>query len=406
MPIEEGGLYRNILISVDNSEHSRSAEAIGVLLGKSLKAKITGIHVYSGMFHQIRFKILEEHLPDKYQKDEVLAYQQKIHSVLIERGLELISLEYMKNLKDACHDASLPFEEKLVDGKNSDMIIEQAASHDLVVMGALGIGAVPGVSKLGSNTRRVLHSTEKDVLIVKKKSDLKTIVVGIDGSNYSIQTVECAARLANTLGANLHILSCYDPDLHRVIFKSLADVLSEEAGKVFKFKEQEQLHNQVIDATLENLYHRHLENARGIAKQLNISASTELLKGKPYCALCEKAESLDADLLVVGRYGMHRGKKDSIGSNAERLVEISSTNVLVTSATAVNHLSAISSQSQVENKPQKKLVWTEDARKHLENIPSFARPLAVLVIERYAREQGIITITPDVMRKVQEIKKK
>ncbi len=65
MSIEEGISYKNILISVDNSEDSRSAETIGVSLGKLLNAKITGLHAYSGMFHQFRFKILEEHLPDK-----------------------------------------------------------------------------------------------------------------------------------------------------------------------------------------------------------------------------------------------------------------------------------------------------------------------------------------------------
>jgi len=398
MQIKTGGLYKNILISIDNSEHSRCAEAIGVLLGKSSKAKITGLHVYSGLFHQFRFKILEEHLPDKYQKDEVLAYQRKIHSVLIERGLELISLEYMKNLKDACHRAHLPFEERLVDGKNSDVIIEQAKSYDLVIMGAVGIGAVPGVTRLGSNTRRVLHSVEKDVLIVKKKCDLKTIVVGIDGGDSSVQTVDSAARLARALGSSLHIFSSYDPALHRVVFKSLADVLSEEAGKVFKFKEQEQLHNQVIDKSLENLYQKHLENARGIAEQYNVSVSTELLKGKPYCALSEKAKSLDADLVIVGRYGMHRGKNESIGSNAERLVELCSTNVLVKSANTGKNLQSVATNPQVETKPQKKLVWTPEAKKRLEKIPGFARPMAVLAIERYAREHEIITITPDVMR--------
>lgn len=399
---EEKGLYKNILISVDNSEHSRSAEAIGVTLGKSLQAKITGLHVYSGMFHQFRFKILEEHLPDKYQKDDVLAYQQKIHSVLIERGLELISLEYMKNLRDACQHFNLEFKEKLIDGKNSDAMIEQANSHDLIVMGALGMGAVSGVSILGSNTRRVIHFAKKDILIVKKKCDLKTILVGIDGSPSSNQTVEHAALLANSLGANLHIFSCYDPDLHRVVFKSLSDVLSEEAGKVFKFKQQEQLHNQVIDASLEHLYYQYLENARKIATQYTPCIKTELLKGKPYHILSEKAKSLHADLILVGRFGMHQGKKESIGSNAERLVEIAPTNVLITSNWKTNTQISISSEPRREQKLQGKLIWSEDAKKHLDDIPRFARPMAILAIERYAREHGITLITLDVMRNARE----
>jgi nucleotide-binding universal stress UspA family protein len=304
----------------------------------------------------------------------------------------------MKNLKDACHRAHLQFEEKLIDGKNSDAIIEHAASHDLVVMGALGIGAIPGGVKLGSNTRRVLQAVQNDVLIVKKNCALKTIVVGIDGSDYSLQATKRAAQIAKAVGARLHILSCYDPDLHRVVFKSLADVLSEEAGKVFKFKDQEHLHNEVIDKSLENLYRRQLTLASQFAEQYHVSDRIELLKGKPYCALWKRAEALHADLIIVGRHGMHRGRQESIGSNTERLTELSTTNVLITSAIDGNHRPTTPAKPRSGNTPQERLKWTKAAKKHLERIPGFARPMAVLAVERYAREQGICTITPDVMR--------
>lgn len=392
-------LYQTILISVDNSEHSRYAEELGLIFGKALNAKITGLHVYSGMFHQFRFKILEEHLPNKYQKEEVLDYQRKIHSVLIERGLELISLEYMKHLNDACHQSGILFEEKLVDGKNSDAIIEQANTHDIVMMGALGIGSVPGFSTLGSNTRRVLQSVDSDVFIVRKKCDIKNIIVGIDGSDYSFKVLEHAAQLATHFDAKLHVFSCYNPGLHRVVFQSLANVLSDEAGKVFKFREQEQLHNQVIDHSLENLYQEHLEKSRIITEQYHVPVSTELLKGKPYIKLNEKATEIDADLLIVGRFGMHRGQKERIGSNAERTVELAKTNVLVVSLEKNNrtHNSASDSYQNI-NEHMEKLIWNDDAKKRLENIPSFARPMAILAIERYAREKGINLITPDIMR--------
>ena len=46
--------------------------------------------------------------------------------------------------------------------------------------------------------------------------------------------------------------------------------------------------------------------------------------------------------------------------------------------------------------------WNDDAKLRLENIPKFARPMAILAIERYAKEQGIKTITPDVMKKARD----
>jgi len=35
-------------------------------------------------------------------------------------------------------------------------------------------------------------------------------------------------------------------------------------------------------------------------------------------------------------------------------------------------------------------------------VPSFARPMAMLSIERYARENGLTTITPEVMEQARK----
>jgi hypothetical protein len=48
------------------------------------------------------------------------------------------------------------------------------------------------------------------------------------------------------------------------------------------------------------------------------------------------------------------------------------------------------------------LLWSDDAKKRLENVPKFARPMAVMAIERYAKEHKITTITPDVMNAARE----
>jgi len=391
-------MYKKILIPVDNSEHSRCAEHLGVIIGKTSQAKITGLHVYSSQFHQLRFKLLEEHLPDKYQHEEVLDYQRRVHSVLIDRGLELISLEYMKHMKDACVQQGIIFKEELIDGKNADVIIDLAASHDLVILGALGMGAVSNGTRLGSNSRRVVSTVHSDVLITRKSCELKNIVVTIDGSNYSEKIVQKAAQMAKAFDATLTIMTCFDPGLHSVVFKSLTEVLSKQAGKVFKFNEQKQLHNQVIDQSLENLYIQNLEKAQKLAEPYEIALKTELLRGKPYLVISEKLRDMNADLCIVGRFGMHRGKYACIGSTAERIVEVAPTNVLVMSLdNGVLETSAPEEPQKVMDGPYETLIWDDEAKKRLENIPVFARPMAVLAIERYAREHHINLITPEVM---------
>jgi nucleotide-binding universal stress UspA family protein len=401
---EPGGQrrYQTILVAVDNSEHSRYAEEAGVLLAKTAQATLTGLHVYSGSFHRTRFNALEQHLPKKYQTEDVLSYQRKIHSVLIERGLEIISYEYMKNLKDACAQQKVRFEEKLVDGKNSDTIIDHAGFYDLIMMGAQGMGAVPGYQTLGSNTERVLRHATTDVCILRKPTEFDRIAVGIDGSPASLLALQQGIDLSKMFNATLSVFSSFDPQFHPVVFQSLVSVLSDEAGKVFKFKEQEQLHNQVIDTSLEQLYTEHLRRAMQHATQNGITVTTELLKGKPYCSLCDRTNRT-ADLLIVGRSGMHQGRHETIGSNAERIARFSQTNILIVGMNKENHAIPLShAQPQVQSAHDVKVIWDDEAKKRLENIPRFARPMAVLAIERYAKEQGIQRITPEVMKAARE----
>jgi hypothetical protein len=48
------------------------------------------------------------------------------------------------------------------------------------------------------------------------------------------------------------------------------------------------------------------------------------------------------------------------------------------------------------------LEWNEEAKERLKRLPSFARGMVVRSVERYAGEQGITLITPEVMRVVRE----
>ena len=195
----------------------------------------------------------------------------------------------MKNLKDLCKNCTVSFEEKLLDGKNSDVIIDQSRSSDLTILGAQGLGAVTGQGIIGSNTERVLRHTKNDVMIMRKKCDFRKIFVGVDGSDNSYIALQRAIQLAKLFNSKVTILTSFDPQLHPIVFKSLASVLSDEAGKIFKFKEQEQLHNSVIDTSLEELYRGYLETGKKIAETQGISPKIELE------SLAAKAASLFND---------------------------------------------------------------------------------------------------------------
>ena len=403
-------MYTTIAVAIDNSDYSKFAEGIALQVARQGKIPITGVHAYTGKFHRARFQALESHLPEKYQAEEVLGHQRDIHSVLIERGLELISLEYMKRLGDTCRIDTIPFTEKIVDGKNADVVIGASAEGGLMVMGAEGLGRVKGISGLGSTTRRTLRYGKSDLLIAKKDGPIRSILAGVDGSTEAFMMVGAASDLARVLGATLTIAAGFDPGLHRTVFGSLSATLSKEAGSVFKFSEQEALHNEIIDRSLADLYTRHLEKAAKIAQEHGVMAKTRLEQGKPFHILCTLAEEPGADLVVVGHSGMHRSRYSDIGSNTERVAEHAKTNVLVvrdhaadaSAQTKQTGIGGMSSDNPVALPDKPALLWSDDAKKRLENVPGFARPMAIMAIERYAKEHKISTITPEVMNAARE----
>jgi len=404
-------VYPTISVAIDNSPCSGYAESIALQVALPGRIPVTGVHAYTGRFHQARFQALESHLPERFRNEDALSHQRDIHTVLIGRGLELISLEYMKRLGDACRAGGIPFTEKIVDGKNADVVIGAAGEGELMVMGAEGLGRVEGAPGLGSTTRRTLRHGKSDLLIAKKGGRIGSILAGVDGSAGAFAMVGRAAGLARSLGATLTIAAAFDPGLHRTVFGSLSATLSKEAGDVFQFSKQEELHNEIIDRSLADLYSHHLEHAAGIAREHGVEATTRLSQGKPFHVLCTLAQELGSDLIMVGHSGMHRSLYSDIGSNTERVAELAETNVLVvrnhTETGASSAGSGEKAAGVLTDAPQAgpirpALLWSDDAKKRLENVPGFARPMAIMAIERYAIEHHITTITPEVMNAARE----
>ena len=395
-------MFKRIVIPVDNSSHSRIAEKLGIRIAKNCSSEITGLHVFSGRFHQFRFKVLEDYLPERYQKEEILEYQRNIHSVLIERGLELISTEYLKDLSDYCKAENIDFHEEIIDGKNSDVIIEESKNHDLLIIGAQGLGKIQDSNQLGTNTRRAVEYATSDMLIAKKDATFDRIYVGIDGSDYSRNMFRKIIDFAQLFNSEITLLSSFDPFLHQTVFSSLVNVLSEEAGNVFKFKEQEELHTDVIDKSLEGLYLQYLKGLEDIGKQHGIKVRSKLLQGKPYWSIQQKIIDDKPDLIVVSRYGMHKGTYEHIGSNSLTIAEKAPSNVLIINSSSEDQYSFNEPSRFSEAIPNNVVTWSDEAKKRLENIPSFARPMAVLAIERYAKEIGCRVITPEIMKKARD----
>ena len=266
-------MCKSIYVPVDNSDHSNRAVACGVALGKAYSAKLVGCHVYAAKLHDYRFRQMEYTLPEEYIDEVELERQRKIHDSLITMGLKLISDSYLDGMSRLCGESGLAFEPRMMDGKHHIEILKDLAGsqHDLVVIGALGIGRARD-SVIGSVCERVARQSDRDVWVVKHvpepgEAERDTILVGIDGSPQSFGALMTAIDLARTFGKKVEAIAVYDPYLHYSVFNGIVNVLTEQAAKVFRFEEQNQLHEEIIDTGLAQIYQSHLEVGERMASE-------------------------------------------------------------------------------------------------------------------------------------------
>src|SRR5436190_7796038 len=387
-------MYKHIYVPVDNSEHSNRAIELAVELGRAFGARLTGSHVYAARLHDYRFKQMEYTLPEEYKDENELERQRKIHDSLIALGLQLISESYLDVMARKAGAAGLAFESKMIDGKHYKVLIDDclAGDADLVVMGALGLGAVKD-SQLGSVTERFVRRVARDTLIVRSlepaEAQTGAIVVGLDGSPQSFYGLRLGIDLAKALGRPLHAVAVYDPYLHYAMFNGIVGVLTEKASKVFRFKEQEQLHEEIIDTGLAKIYQSHLEIGRKLSPEDGVDLTITRLDGKCFEKLLTFSRKEQPWLMILGRIGVHADENEvDLGSNTENLLRLAPCNVLLTGGKFYPPLDV---------RAEEIIAWTEEAEARMERVPPQVKGVARTALLRYAIEQGHTVITNKVI---------
>ena len=384
-------MYQKIYVPVDNSEYSNRAIAAAVRLGQAFDSKLVGCHVYAAKMHDYRFKQMEYTLPEEYLEETELERQRKIHDSLITMGLKLISDSYLDQMDKLCKERGLPFEPKMMDGKHHVEIVNdiQSSDYDLVVLGVLGIGRVRD-SQIGSVCERVTRQCKRDTWVIKRlpaegEAERDTILVGIDGSPQSFGALMTALDLAASLGKKVEIIGVYDPYLHYSVFNGIVGVLTEKAAKVFRFEEQNQLHEEIIDTGLAQIYQSHLDVAERMAQQRGVEVKKTLLDGKAFQKVLDHVRKTDPFLLVIGRIGVHSAADEpGLGSNTENLLRTCPCDVLLT--TRLEH-------PEIDLKAEASIRWTPDAEQRMTRVPPMVRGIARTGILRLALEKGHSVIT-------------
>lgn len=386
-------LHQRILVALDSSDHANAAlQNAAELAGLNSDAVITGSHVYAAKLHDMRFRQMEGGLPEQFRQEQELERQRDVHDDLITRGLSIITDSYLDQAATHCDQLGIEFRRSSLEGKNYRALTTETNSgaYDLLVMGALGLGAIQG-SRLGSVCRRVARRSAIDTLVIKEPGrSIKEgpIVVAVDGSPKAYGGLLTALALAKHWRVPVKVIAAFDPYYHYVAFNRIAGVLSEEAGKVFKFKEQEKLHEEIIDSGLAKIYDGHLAVARAIAGDFGVAIEIELLDGKPHDAIEKYLRRVKPSLLIVGKLGIHADDELDIGGNSEHLLE---------NVDCAIWLSMREHQPQVDVVSGVTTSWTHEAEAGMERVPSFVRNMARMAIMRYAQEHGHTVITKKIV---------
>ena len=388
-------MYKSIYVPVDNSDHSNRAVACSIALGKAFDAKLVGCHVYAAKLHDYRFRQMEYTLPEEYIDEVELERQRKIHDSLITMGLKLISDSYLDGMSRLCSESRLEFEPRMMDGKHHTEILKDLAgsAHDLVVLGALGIGRARD-SVIGSVCERVARQSDRDVWVVKHvpepgEADRDTILVGVDGSPQSFGALMTAIELARTFGKQVEAIAVYDPYLHYSVFNGIVNVLTEQAAKVFRFEEQNQLHEEIIDTGLAQIYQSHLEVSERMAGESGIAIKKTLLDGKPFQKILDHARKTNPWLIVMGRIGVHSPKDETgLGSNAENVLRAAPCDVLLSTRLEVPRLDV---------RAEETVRWTPEAEERMKHVPDQVKGIARTGVLRLALEKGHSVITSAVI---------
>src|SRR3954453_6664006 len=439
----EGGVmpYREVFVPVDNSPHSDWALDRAIEICRASGGRITGNHVYAARLHDVRFRQLETGLPAQFQTAEEIKRQRKIHDKLIEKGLQLIADSFLDQMALRCERAAVPLTRQLLEGINYEEIVrevnrgagrlpgligfdpnhaagydggaktrsdvrlgengrivaeeeDEAArlvgssgrQYDLVAIGAHGLGR-QAYSQLGGVVARSLREIEKDMLIVRENGALSggRFMVCVDGSSYSYKAMKSALELAKEFGGSLYVCSAFDVEYHHVVFGNIKDVLSVQASKVFKFEEQEELHNNIIDKGLLKLCQANLKRAQVMAQEFpDVPIETQILVGKPFQVVMQWVEEVKPSLLILGRHGAHRIDDTELGSQAENLVRLAPCNVLLIGTVGVKPEDI----PWIEEDGVSSLPWGPDAEVRILRVPPFAQGIARKAVEEFVLEHG------------------
>lgn len=281
-------MSRNIatlLVAVDPSSVGKAALQQALRLALFLKAQLIAISVtprYEGNMHRWKISNADEQLNEPF-----IRCLEEVKQAAAEKGQTVRTI----------HTVGDPVEEIVR--------VAEEEHAGLVLMGYPKRSKIERVI-LGRTTAKVIGCSPCDVLLIPEHTEVNfsRILVGIDGSPYSMEAGQRALELALAFGGEVHALTVLDIPFERSI---LYGVLQEAERKSFP----------------------PLQTLAGQGERLGVRVVTEIREGSPYATIVKYSEENKIELIVLGTYGRTALGNILMGSVVERVATISPLPTLV-----------------------------------------------------------------------------
>ncbi|HEX3409344.1 MAG TPA: universal stress protein, partial [Candidatus Binataceae bacterium] len=193
-------MIKRILVGLDTSEHSRTAQAYAFHLARRLGATLIGVHVVDivsiegSFFHDISGSLgLEPYLD----------FSSRMREVLNARGLAVL-----EDFAQAAQREHIAAETALDMGVVPNQLCERAKSVDLLMIGHRGVNERFSTGLLGSTTESVARKSPRQMMVSPKRfRDITRALLAYDGSDRASRAMRAAADFAATLDIPLTVIT-------------------------------------------------------------------------------------------------------------------------------------------------------------------------------------------------------
>jgi nucleotide-binding universal stress UspA family protein len=263
--------FGKILVAVDASNSSLRAKELAAAIAQKFRSKVTVVHVISHDFMHPELKAHHQ-LPTLVLHELDKSYQEAGRKIL--RGAEEFFKEEKIDIVSELVRAEDPAEKILQIVRNS--------GYDLLIIGNVSETQARRFS-LGSVAEKVSLYATSPVLIAKRKTDLRRLLVAVDGSANADKALDYAVKLCQQFKSKMTLLHVEETNLFRLEPKGTKtigeQILAEEAAKV-----------------------------------KDVSFDSRLEIGDPANTILKIAQREDYDLIVLGSRGLSSVKRFLLGS--------------------------------------------------------------------------------------------